>query len=995
MKAPRIVLLLAFLNLWITSGAQEPAYRQFDTESGLPSNEVFNIMFDKDMVLWAATSRGVCRYDGMSWKTFTMSDGLNENVHLRIFFPEQDQRIWTSSINNHLSVQKGHLLVPAPYSKALAIPDNNGRFIQQIGLRGDTLMVAFNDPGLYKITPDGMQEKVTGLFNGHSRADICLFACCDGYYWDMQSKTGHEMPRTTRIEKVGDRTYITLHYKNIANANRKYIHRIGEDPGHFLISFGNTVIHVRGDSVIGERRFENQVMALYADIEGNFWIGVDFEGLYRFQDQRFDLTPFVYLEHELVTGILQDHEGNYWISTRGNGLFMMNTSRMAVYHPSSSDTKDRIVRGFDILNDKMYYGTESGKLFRIDDSHNPEQVIHRQILKSGGPMRKVMRTDQNTLLLMSDRLIETNARGDTSGFRSFNSYPYAMTRLSGGNLMVTYPDAYHLIHPGGSREVTRGTDIRNAFPDSLHYHKAMLAIRTLFEDRQGALWMGSQYSGVMVNRGGHPESIARLDSLLSLRTSGIAQMGDRMVFGISEHGIIVLHPDRTTTRIGQEEGLSSEIVDAIFAENDTTLWVGTGQGLNRIHLDPQSYQPDSIQYFTMREGLPSNRIYQIGSFRDKIWVATTRGLLALEPNVMLPTYTIPYLTITDFRANEISYPDQQHYELKAHENSLSISFSAISYRKHKDILHRYRLVGHDKNWIISENLQAIYNGLKGGRYSFEIEAWYPENPANLNKKSIQIDIAKKFTEKSLFIVLLVALSVALIYLIIRYVVSIIERRELEKQQLMMAEKKALLAQMNPHFIFNALNSVQYFILQREEFVANNYLFSFSSLIRRILQNSQKNLITLSEEIETLMLYLDMEKLRFEEPFDYLIIKDSNLEYSDTLVPPMLIQPFIENAIWHGLAPLPNKGDLRISFLEGAGFFETIIEDNGIGRKKSAEKNEKRINHQSTGIRNVEERIRLMNRMNEQKIRLAIQDLYHPDGSAEGTRVTLKIPMQWR
>ncbi len=995
MKAPRIVLLLAFLNLWLTSGAQDPAYRQFDTESGLPSNEVFNIVFDKDMVLWAATSRGICRYDGISWKSFTMSEGLKENVHLRIYYLKQDQRVWTSSINNHLSVQQGHLLVPSPYSTALAIPDNNARFIQQLALRGDTLMVAFNDPGLLRITPDGVQQKVTGLFDGRSQADVCLFACCDDYYWDMQLGTGYETPRPTVIERVGDRTYITLHYLNIANSNRKYIHQIGDDPGHFLFSIGNTVIHVRGESVIGERRFENEVMAVFADLEGNFWIGVDYEGLYRFSDRNLDSTPHVYLENELVTGILQDHEGNYWISTRGNGLFMMNTTRMAVYHPPSFDSKDRIVRSFDVLNDQLYYGTESGILFRIDEGDNPQQVTHQKILQTSGPIRRVMKTEQNTLMLMANRLIEMNNSGDTSGLRGYGSYPYAMARISEGKIMAAYPNTFQIIDPEGEYTLTRGADIKKTFPDSIQYQKAMLSIRTLFADDKGAVWMGSQFAGVMVNRGGYPGFQSRFDSLLSLRTSGIVQMGNRMVFGVSEHGIVVLHPDNTTTRIGKKEGLSSEIVDAIFAENDSTIWVGTGAGLNRIFLHPGSYLPDSIQYFTMREGLPSNRIYQIGAFRGKIWVATTRGLLSLDPTVMLPTYTKPYLVITDFQANELSYPDLQHYRLKAFENNLSISFSAISYRKHKDIIHRYRLVGHDKNWISSENLQAIYTRLKGGRYTFEIEAWYPENPENLDKKSIQIDIAKKYTEKTIFIILLVALSVALLFVIIRNVIRIIERREMQKQQLMMAEKKALLSQMNPHFIFNALNSVQYFILQREEFIANNYLVSFSSLIRRILENSKKNLITLSEEIETLILYLNMEKLRFEEKFDFLIIKDPNLEYSDTLVPPMLIQPFIENAIWHGLAPLGQKGELHISFLEGGNYFECIVEDNGIGRKKSAEKNEKRINHQSTGIRNVEERIMLMNKMNDQKIQLEILDLYDPQGRAEGTRVSLKIPLQWR
>ena len=197
--------------------------------------------------------------------------------------------------------------------------------------------------------------------------------------------------------------------------------------------------------------------------------------------------------------------------------------------------------------------------------------------------------------------------------------------------------------------------------------------------------------------------------------------------------------------------------------------------------------------------------------------------------------------------------------------------------------------------------------------------------------------------------------------------------------------------MNPHFIFNALNSVNHYISQNDERAANKYLSDFSKLMRSVMETSKHDLITLAEEIEILRLYLQLEHSRFKQNFDYEFGVDDTIDSSEFELPPMIIQPFIENAIWHGLRYKEGKGVLRVKMEENREGLLITITDNGIGRKKSAEiktKNQKLQN--STGMQNIENRIRIMNELFGTSITAAVADAF-PNDPDPGTQVKLSIP----
>jgi LytS/YehU family sensor histidine kinase len=279
------------------------------------------------------------------------------------------------------------------------------------------------------------------------------------------------------------------------------------------------------------------------------------------------------------------------------------------------------------------------------------------------------------------------------------------------------------------------------------------------------------------------------------------------------------------------------------------------------------------------------------------------------------------------------------------------------------------------------------------------------------EKTLLINITPAFWNQWWFRIVAVVFILSSFYFVIRYRTQQkfhlqLERSEKERQLADMGQRtaellqqktememQALRAQMNPHFIFNSLNSINRFILQNNKAQASEYLTKFSKLVRLILQNSQASLITLESELESLQLYLEMEALRFNYHFDYKISVPKDLDIEVLKVPPLIIQPYVENAIWHGLMHKEEKGqlDIEVSLENNYLFFK--VTDNGIGRKQSAALASKSATkHKSMGLRITADRIEMMQNSNGIESPVTINDLVNADGSAAGTEVTIKIPV---
>lgn len=971
---------------------QDLNYTHYTVESGLqlPSNEVYGILFDRNEILWATTDRGIWRYDGTEARQFTVADGLKENSNFRIF-KTAGGSVYVSSINNYLYKIVGDSVRKHPMSEVIHETGKSGGFIQQITEKTDgSLLLSYNRPGLFRFKSGEVPSQIDEHRKNHGVASLAIYYQPDEFFWDMIGYPDKNQHRKTRIDYQKGWIYLNLGIQDPHNNFRKDLSPIGKN--EFLFSYSNKVFHLKNGKLMAEKTFPNEIIAVYADKKSNFWIGLENEGALRFLNNNLKSKPLRYLKEESVSGISQDHEGNYWFSTTTNGIFQCNTLDITVFKNFTDDSRDNIVTALATDGENVYLGTQAGSIFKGTDHLNQDFIFHRVNMPfTNGPIRKLCFTPDSHLIVFNNHVMEIDTAGGLTGIKEIPNYAYDCVRKATGEWVVSLTSAIYTIQDNRIVRKWNEESINKLFPGK-NLAPSVFRVRSMFLDSVGRFWLGSQNAGLFTSQDSVIYSWIRKDSLFGKRTHDITSVGRNIWVSIADYGLAVIRPDSSFIRITQKGGLSSDIIDVLFAENDSIVWAGTNNGLNRITMNPGSPKPDRIDYYTMKEGLPSNRIFQIIKHKKNIWVATTQGVIRLNPEFTkapeVPVKLVPGPLWVNGKPRKLT----SSLTLNPDDRNLVFHFNAITYRKPSMLLFRYKLDGIDKEYITTSSQESRYPDLTSGVYTFCLNASYTGIFDPANEKTFIIRIQKYWYEttlaRSLYGVLLMILLIASFSLIFRSV----KKRELEKRQLLQAEKRSLLSQMNPHFIFNSLNSIQHFIIQNDHFQANNYLTDFSGLIRKILDNSKKNLIPLNEEISTLMLYLGIEKLRFEEDFEYTITKDSRIDYNNMMIPPMLIQPFVENAIWHGLMPLKTKGFLNISFAKDGDYILCQIEDNGIGREQSVLLRRKKELHTSTGIKNVEERIDLINKMNNKKIHLSISDLRRSDGSASGTRIELLLPI---
>ncbi|MFT4532677.1 MAG: hypothetical protein ACJA1A_000626 [Saprospiraceae bacterium] len=323
------------------------------------------------------------------------------------------------------------------------------------------------------------------------------------------------------------------------------------------------------------------------------------------------------------------------------------------------------------------------------------------------------------------------------------------------------------------------------------------------------------------------------------------------------------------------------------------------------------------------------------------------------------------------------------------ENNLQINFSLTNKWLFEDLKYQYQLDKSD--WIdISEKNKLNLFDLSAGKHHLSIRA--KNDDSMISTTSTQINVYRPFTNSPLFYSLILLGIIGLACAVYFYNKKQYERAAQIKSKyetrLATLESQALRSQINPHFIFNTLNSIKYYSIEKSPEETSDFISSFSTLIRRILENSKKNLITLHEEIETLRNYTDIEALRFHERFDVKYTVDPSIETERFLIPPMIIQPFIENAIWHGLMHKSGNRKLKINVKRsGVGVICEVI-DNGIGRKASNALKTNDNHKSSLGMKITQERMEIINTRNLMDNSFKIEDLIDKEGSSIGTKVSI-------
>jgi hypothetical protein len=400
----------------------------------------------------------------------------------------------------------------------------------------------------------------------------------------------------------------------------------------------------------------------------------------------------------------------------------------------------------------------------------------------------------------------------------------------------------------------------------------------------------------------------------------------------------------------------------------------------------------------MTSGLPTAVVHESFKQGDYIWVATAAGICRFSESKMNLRKAAPLTYIKGVKVNGVDTSYINKLILASDHNNVEIFFVGLAFHSLGETTYRYRLIGLDSTWKTTSLQRIQYLALPPGDYRFEVQTLSGDLANDSSIKTFVFSIEKPLTRQSWFIGLEIILGIILLYITFLYIHRYVKRTENRKTaikvRLAEAEQKALRSQMNPHFIFNALTTVQRFIIKNDKKDAYNYLEKFGSLIRRILIQSRDQTIQVNDELETLELYLNLESKRFSDKFTYEIKVDNDIDRYDLKIPPMLIQPHLENAINHGLFPKKSKGHLTLTITAEKGNLKCIIEDNGVGRNsaKTSQQGPAIKKHISLGSSITSDRMELMNEINEGDYFSEIIDLKDNNQNPIGTRVILTIPL---
>lgn len=450
-------------------------------------------------------------------------------------------------------------------------------------------------------------------------------------------------------------------------------------------------------------------------------------------------------------------------------------------------------------------------------------------------------------------------------------------------------------------------------------------------------------------------------------------------------------------------GIPSDYLLKIKKDNTgNVLWISYHAGL--LKFDPIAKKVLSV--LKKQNGLaddgggysftitPDNQLVQLHYGKMNII-----DLNSFTDNKTAPTLVFNSIKILD--TEKLYGLDDKNLELNLshNENFIQLEFAALMFNNSNQNNYAYMLEGIDKDWNnVGNRNVATYAGLPSGKYIFKVKA--ANNDGVWSKELIlKINIKPIFYKSWWFIILAILFFASLLYAYNRMRIRQVKKEEILKanfqQQIASTEMKALRAQMNPHFIFNSLNSIQKYILQNDHFAASQYLTKFSRLIRLILDHSNQNNILLSSELDLLKLYIEMESLRFDDKFNYDIHVAENVHAETIEIPSMLIQPYVENAIWHGLLHKDTKGHLLVHFEKSNdNKLVVTIKDDGIGRAKAAALKSKQVlKKKSYGMQITEDRIDIINRTQLIHTTCHIKDIKDEMGNALGTEVVLTIPIK--
>ncbi|RBL91914.1 sensor histidine kinase [Chitinophaga flava] len=971
MSITRFILLwwLVIFCTGYNALAQGLMIRNYNVKDGLANATVYAAVQDKDGFIWFATPTGVSKFDGKRFRNYAKKDGLTDNDVVKLAADTQG-RLWFFTLNGKPSFYANSRIHSEYNDSSLAF--NSGSHYMQYAFEGKKGVIWFFNTNSRIVQYNG---KKTTYEKGSASGTNLLFLIRNDTIF-------HPLQNSFHVDGLRDP----------ANPDQKILSLCPYpfDPeltsrvrDHSILILKNALYSYTIKDLVcffngADWGIKDEISNICLDND-NLWVGTQ-RTLYYIKDFfKGERKIIKLLDNHNITSLLKDRDGNIWITTFGDGVYnipyknfyfsYLDNTNGLYSHSIFSICKDK-------KNDMLLVGQNAGILNTISGNGTIRQFT---IDTASG---------RNSLLTMVPYKENQVLIGTDNGLALFNTATFKTSQLKAVKMLKDVE-----VSPSGKIRIAAKNQIIALDDYTIGDLDMMVTSIACVSD--STYFVGTSNGLYWCSDNKHKLEPSRNDTSRKLSIKDLKWINGYLWIGTSDQGIYVMHGDSMVKHLSSANNLASDICQQLYYDGQDRLYVATNKGVSVIDIHKLAI----TRNITSNDGLMSDDIRGVYTDDGKLYIATSNGLCYFKGD-HLPVDTIPpVIYLSYIRYGDSTYmPGNDFIHLYKRKASFEAEFGTIVFDLPELVEYQYNFSGDTTNgWVTTMSNIIPFPDLQPGSYKLMVRArkyksdW--SKPLNLN-----VSILPQWYQQWWARGILLLAGLLLILVVLRYIVKRIKQAEKRKteynRRIAELEAKALTNQMNPHFIFNSLNSVQHLILEKEEKQALNFLADFATLMRQMLNNSRKSYISLEEEIAFLTRYLELEKIRFAHSFTYHFIMEDTLKDYTIYIPPMIIQPIVENAIKHGLAPKNSSGTLEIRIEMVDDLLYCSVDDDGIGWDKSNSiKSSRLIKHESTALSVIKERLQIIKSFNGSVGKLEIIDKFKSGfGNKEGTLVEILIPI---
>lgn len=856
------------------------------------------------------------------------TDSDEDNDHFTNIYKDPFGNIWCSDFHNVKFLNSQNQLTSFPINK-----DNKhlGLEVKYFPIKDGLLIISHF--GIFLWNKD--KRKTLKKISTEKITSSVLYK--GKIYVTKNNNTVHEfsLPEKKLKERVLD-----------TNENR-FVQNISD--GTPLISYNQNSVYELDFQKHSKRLIytsEEKINHIFYDQKfGIFWISTQ-NGLIKLIREKNIIKNIELPKTGIITSIVETEKNILWFSDNDGNIFRKNGNSTRAFHIGEKTYQMSFSDG------NLLIGTENG-IYSIDPKN--EKASFQKIISTSEKIKKA--------LLHHGKIWTIPESGKIGVYdaKTFREIP---------NFIKNYNESYY------------DTILYN----DIIINNGKIWIASWMPKDYGISWIdekSQQLKQISKRNHKNPELVADHYTRVNLLNDGT------MIFSAYGGWNIISGKGKIIKSIFLEYygNVADYNIQGMVQDDTGNIWFGCAEGLYRYN-----EKNNNIIRISRKDGLASNNLVYgfLMSQGNQLYFSTEKSVQKIDLNALQKIKLFDELKITGTKIDNQFIPDISN-KIEVAESSaqkIDIYFSVLNFWGKDKIKYRYRFG--NENWKeLGEEPRLSLIKLGHGNYNIEIEAYDDLDGSHKKQLHLKLNIIPPFYKTIWFIGLLAVCIIFVVISISRYFVKKEKQQGMLMKKMKENENKMLRSQMNPHFLFNSLNSINSFIIQNKQHEASRYLTSFSKLMRKILDNSRKDLITLKDELEAVKLYLDLEAVRLEYKFDYSIIIDKNIHEEDIVIPALVLQPFLENSVWHGIHPKAGNGFIEITINKGGDdenpFLNIKIEDNGIGRTESAKRKKEKL-HKSHGMDITLERLK----MNDPRNKVQINDLYTENNDASGTNVELKI-----